>query len=435
MVSRTNRVLAWLGVLLLAVAVAPLAASAASAAPNDFYAIPDPLPGGRAGDVVRTQPFPLALPLPASARRIMYLSNDTHDQPAVVTGTYLKPTQDWTGPGPRPLVVVAPGTQGQGDQCAPSKLFGEVAHYSPPTDFFTGYEVSTAFALLARGMGVVVTDYHGLGTGYMHDYVNRLAEAHAVLDAARAVDRLTDTGLQPRPPVAIFGYSQGGGAAAAAAELQGSYAPELDVRGTYAGAPPADLGAALAAPALDGGFGLDRVGGTAAGLLGYVLNGLYADYPQTRGEIDAALNPAGKAMLAVAAQTCVIELSLLEMFRHSTSFTTDGRSAGEITATAPNLRAVLQAQRIGGLKPVAPVLIAGSVSDDVIPFGQVRQLAVDWCAQGATIHLDKTDAIPPVLPSTATGHLLEALPALVAAANWVVDRFEGRPAPNNCGVL
>lgn len=50
----------------------------------------------------------------------MYRSTDARGRPNVVTGTYFEPYNDWPGTGPRPLLVYGPGTQGQGDQCAPS---------------------------------------------------------------------------------------------------------------------------------------------------------------------------------------------------------------------------------------------------------------------------------------------------------------------------
>src|SRR5438067_2158643 len=78
------------------------------------------------------------------------------------------------------------------------------------------------------------------------------AQAHAVLDAIRAAQRLPEANLPDDGPVAIAGYSQGGGASAAAAELQPSYAPELKLKGAYAGAVPADL--AEVAKNLDGHY-------------------------------------------------------------------------------------------------------------------------------------------------------------------------------------
>ncbi|MFE5479676.1 lipase family protein [Nocardia sp. NPDC056541] len=409
-----------------------------SAQGNDFYLPPAPLPPGAPGQILRSEPFALVLAVPgqdgqvpANATRIMYLSADTHGTPAAVTGTYLEPTLAWNGPGPRPLIAVAPGTQGQGDQCAPSKGFAELIHYSFPLDIWVSYEMITAYSLLARGMAVVMTDYHGLGTPAVHDYVNRAAEAHAVLDSIRAAESLTGI----TRPSAIFGYSQGGGAAAAAAELQGDYAPDLDVRGTYTGAPPADLRAVmLSAPAING-IVPGVIGGFASGLLGYVLNGIVANDPEMAPIVDAATNPAGKQMMAELATTCIAEAVIRTMLRPVTWYTAGGRTPAEIIDSSTELTALVDEQRIGRRTPIAPVLIAGGTNDDVLTYPQVRQLAVDWCAQGATVQFEPTAWLPPLFPSTAIGHLLEFLPATVTAHDWLAQRFAGTPAPSNCAAL
>ncbi|MGM7644883.1 lipase family protein [Nocardia sp. JW2] len=408
-----------------------------SAAPTDFYLPPDPLPDAAPGTILRSEPYALALAvpgqdgqIPANATRIMYLSADTHGRPAAVTGTYLEPTLPWNGPGPRPLVAVAPGTQGQGDQCAPSKGFAELIHYEPPLDLWFSYEVLTAYSLLARGMAVVVTDYHGLGTPAVHDYVNRLAEAHAVLDAIRAAQALTGVVR----PSAIFGYSQGGGAAAAAAELQGQYAPELDLRGTYTGAPPADLREVMQGAAISGVVP-GQVGGFVPGLLGYVLNGFAADYPEVVPVIDRVTSDAGKAMLHEVANTCIGEMSMRTMLRPATLYTAGGRTMLEVLDANPELNAIVEQQRIGSLAPAAPVLVAGGTNDDAIPYHQVRQLAVDWCSRGATVQLEPTTWLPPLLPSTVVSHQLPYPPSLLAAHNWLSERLAGAPAPSNCAAL
>ncbi|TLF81363.1 lipase family protein [Nocardia cyriacigeorgica] len=412
--------------------------SSGSSQTADFYLPPTPLPDAKPGHILRSEPYSLAWAIPgqqgqvpANATRIMYLSADTHGDPAAVTGTYLEPTLPWNGPGPRPLIAVAPGTQGQGDQCAPSKTLAELIHYTFPLDIWVSYEVITAYALLARGMAVVMTDYHGLGTPAVHDYVNRAAEAHAVLDSIRAAEALTGISR----PSAIFGYSQGGGAAAAAAELQGEYAPELDLRGTYTGAPPADLRAVmLSAPAVNG-IVPGVIGGFGTGLLGYVLNGIVADYPDTAPIVDAATNPAGKQMMAELANTCIGEAVFRTMLRPTTWYTAGGRTPAEIIDSSPELSAIVDEQRIGRRKPVAPVLIAAGTNDDVLTYQQVHQLAVDWCAHGATVQLDRTAWLPPLFPSTAIGHLLAYLPATVAAHDWLTQRLAGAPAPSNCSAL
>ena len=144
-------------------------------------------------------------------------------------------------------------------------------------DITMGYEELWVATLVARGYAVVVTDYEGLGTPGDHPYMNRLSQGHALLDAARAAKQLPGTSLTPNGPVALWGYSQGGGASASALELAPSYAPELDLVGAYVGAPPADLTTLL--PFIDGSI--------LTGVLGYVLNGMIHSYPQAEAPLRA----------------------------------------------------------------------------------------------------------------------------------------------------
>ncbi|MDJ0392450.1 alpha/beta fold hydrolase [Rhodococcus sp. G-MC3] len=424
--------------------VSPPTASAVPAAASvgeAFYTPPSPLPNGEPGDVIRSEPMTIALALPnatgqipGTATRLMYRSTDANGSPNAVTGTYIQSSQPWSGPGPRPVVAVAVGIQGQGDQCAPSKLMSQLIHYTFPLDVMAEYEAVSIYPLLAQGMSVVVTDYAGLGTPAMHDYVNRASEAHAVLDSIRAAQRLPGSGVTATTPTIVFGYSQGGGAAAAAAESQAEYAPELPIRGTYSGAPPADLVAALinSQSVVKGPFGNGMPGGVGIGLVGYVINGIYADYPDTRAEIDSAINPAGQAMLREVADTCIIETVLRTFYRSLPTYTTGGRSGEQLLAVLPNFRKRIEEQRIGNRKPMAPVLVASGGSDDVIPIGQVRQLVRDWCDKGADVEYQETRWIPPVFPSLAIGHLLPFLPITAEAIGWVNDRLSGAPVANSC---
>lgn len=103
---------------------------------------------------------------------------------------------------------MAVGTHGQGDQCAPSHLFNSVISYGGGLDVMVQYEIAAVYAAVAQGIGVVVTDYQGLGTPAVHGYLNRVAQAHAVLDAARAAIDLKS--LPADTPVGMWGYSQGG---------------------------------------------------------------------------------------------------------------------------------------------------------------------------------------------------------------------------------
>ncbi|WP_433608751.1 alpha/beta fold hydrolase [Prescottella agglutinans] len=400
-----------------------VAGSPAATAQVDFYQPPPVLPGA-AGDLIRTEPMPLvwqAGAFPTTATRIMYRSNDTHGSANAVTGTYFDPAVPWNGPGSRPLVSLAPGTQGQGDQCAPSKTMGTVLDYTPPSNVIVSYEVVFVNALLSRGIAVVVTDYEGLGTPGVHTYVNRAAEAHAVLDAARAAQRLPGTGITPDGPVALWGYSQGGGASAAAAELQPEYAPELDVRGAYAGAPPADLAATL-----------EQIDGTIlVGAIGYTLNGIAQAYPDARPMVEELMNDRGRQMLADVQQQCVGETRITYGFQRTSSFTRSGEPLAVVAAREPLARDLIAEQRIGNRTPQAPVLIESGVHDDLVPFGQARQLADDWCAKGATVRFSE-NLLPPIRPGAGINHAAPYPLGSPEALTWITDRFYGASEPGNC---
>src|SRR4029079_13844509 len=101
---------------------------------------------------------------------------------------------------------------------------------------------------VGEGWTFVATDYEGLGTPGVHPYLVGLSEARGVLDIVRSAQQLPTSGVSADSPVMIFGHSQGGGAALFAAEQAATWAPELHVVGTAAGAPAGDL--ATTAPAV-----------------------------------------------------------------------------------------------------------------------------------------------------------------------------------------
>ncbi|MGV9347170.1 lipase family protein [Streptomyces spiralis] len=394
-----------------------------------FYTPPAELPGAD-GTLIRSEPLPLALslpgmngPLPGRATRVMYKSTDAGGRPVAVTGAYIEPAAHWPGAGARPLVVVAPGTMGQGDQCAASMALEHPVSFNGRT-VSVGYEDLSVYRLLSRGAAVVVTDYVGLGaTDRLHTYVDRVDEAHAVLDAARAAREVRGASVTAASPVGLFGYSQGGGATAAAAELQPSYAPDVALAGSYAGAPPADL--TEVTKAIDGS--------ELAGALGWSLNGFLQTDPDLRPIADAHLNAVGKAALKDLSTMCVGDAILHYGYARSTRWTTDGRSVSDIIRSTPALRDFLDTQRIGRLKPAGPVRLATGTSDNLVPHAQARQLAVDWCRKGADVTYQ-----PVVLPNVISPLLNHFGPLLAdqgAAVSWLTDRLAGKPAPANCATL
>nr|WP_245718027.1 alpha/beta fold hydrolase [Nocardia miyunensis] len=398
----------------------------AIAAPvNAFYTPPARLTT-QPGAVVRSEPMPIFATLPGgggqwpvAAQRVMYTSRTQDGAPVAVSGTYIEPTRPWQGGGPRPTVVIAPGTVGQGTQCAPSIAFSTGFVISTdPLSMSANQEAIAAAAWSSMGARVLVTDYIGLGTPGIHTYVNRVEEAHAVLDGARAANRLG--GVPESTPLVFWGYSQGGGATAAAAELQPDYAPELNLKGTWAGAPPADLAETLG-----------QVDGTLiGGVIGFAINGFVARYPQLRGALDSAATPQGHAVLDTLATECIGDVIVKQPFMRTSELTVDHRSMLDHLNSIPEAVQVLNDQRIGTLRPSSPVLITSGRNDDTVPYGQARQLAADWCAKGATVTF-RTNDLPPILPgATLPNHFG---PELIDgygtdnAINYLVDRLDGKP--------
>lgn len=391
-----------------------------------FYTPPDPLPTGAPGDLIRSEPSRLVLEpsgqlgaIMAAGTRIMYRSTGARGNPNAVTGTYFEPYNDWPGEGPRPLLVYGPGTQGQGDQCAPSRQFNQGIHWRPYLDLAFNYEELFVATMVARGFAIVMTDYEGLGTPGLHTYVSRVAQGNAMLDAARAAKKLPDTSLEPDGPVALWGYSQGGGAAAAAAELAPSYAPELQVVGTYAGAPPADLKELF--PYADGS--------ALIGAVGYALNSVITSYPEHEAAIRATLTTRGEDLLFKVQDQCVAETLAKFMFRHLQPYF--NQDINQLVNQEP-FRGIFDEQRIGRLKPIAPVLILINRYDPLVPWTGANQLGRDWCAHGADVQF-WTNEQPPFLNKAMVNHALPMLVDGERAMQWIADRFNGLPTTPNCG--
>ncbi|WP_423463792.1 lipase family protein [Promicromonospora sp. MS192] len=348
-----------------------------SVAMDDFYTPPAPLPDGADGEVVRWREEPRRL----SARNylVMYHSTNATGQDVPVTGRVLVPTTPWRGEGPRPIVSVASGTRGVGDTCAPSR--------------WLDYERPFIEPMLLKGWAVVVTDYEGLGTPGMHTYVVGQSEGRAVIDMVRAATNLPATGLAAGGKVAFSGYSQGGGGAMWAGELQPAYAPELDLVGIAAGGVPADL--TEVAEGLDGQVGF--------GFLLLAAYGLDAAYPEL--DLHSYLNERGRQTYEDEQDACV-DVTLGHAFQ----------DIGMFTTTNPLHEAAWQARldenRLGANPPDVPVRLYHGTLDEIVAPGQARTLRDEYCAAGADVQWE--------------WHLGEHVSTMVTGAPGVVAFLDGR---------
>jgi len=126
-----------------------------------------------------------------------------------------------------PLYVFAPGSTGLVDACRPSR------EHVIGVDW--GRYRIHALAHAGQGSVVVMPDYMNFRVaGAIQPYFISRAEAPVLLDAirsARAVLANSDYLAQPAVGAFLAGYSQGGHAIFAAADLQVEYAPEVEIAG------------------------------------------------------------------------------------------------------------------------------------------------------------------------------------------------------------
>ncbi|MEU7043974.1 lipase family protein [Streptomyces varsoviensis] len=351
----------------------------------------------RPGDLVSSAPT-VFRPLPhqptaTRAWHIEYRSTTAKGAPNTVSGTVIVPADGRTRP--RPLVTYAVGTVGLADSCAPSAGFPRG----------TTVEAGLIQLLTMRGWAVAVTDYEGLGTPGDHTYTVGPAEGRAVLDAARAAQRLPGAGLSEATPVGIMGYSQGGQAAGWAAELHAGYAPELRVKGTAAGGVPADLLAVAA----------HHHGSTGAGAVLMSAIGQNAAFPELR--LDTYLNERGRRYADFMKRNCVAIDTASGLFREMSEVTVRD------PLRQPDWIRALHASDLGTRAPDRPVYLYHGTADHLIPYAIGERLRADWCARRATLAWR---------PIPLGEHVMGAIAGSVPAADWLADRFAGRPPRDDC---
>jgi alpha-beta hydrolase superfamily lysophospholipase len=187
-------------------------------------AVTAPTTPGRPGDLI--QATEAAPPANARAWVVDYHSQaiDGHDvaERALLTIPMTTPPA-----GGFPVIVWGHSSKGVADDCAPS---ADGAAAIPLVD-----------DLLGAGYAVVAPDYEGLGADGPHPYLVGESEGRSMLDAARAAIQVSGAGIDPSSPVVLWGYSQGGHAAAFGGQIAPSYAPELHLVGVAMAAPVADV--------------------------------------------------------------------------------------------------------------------------------------------------------------------------------------------------
>jgi hypothetical protein len=356
--------------------------------PEAFYQVPDPLPPGPPGSLIRATPIAASPVIPDSrAWAVLYHSRDFDGRDVAVSGLVVAPPGA-APPEGRTVVVWGHGSVGLADRCAPSRV-GVMEVFGDPLG-----------SLLQQGVVVAATDYQGLGTPGLARSAIGLSAGHAVLDAARAARGL-DAGAGGR--VVLHGHSEGGHAVLWAAELARSYAPELQVLGVAASAPGAELAAGLRVEAAAGMAGLT----SGAMLLVVAWSDAY------RVPLDV-LTPAGRKAVGRVRSTCLLELAAgppVVAVRPRDLLTT------------PPWPALLARNTPGKAATPAPLLIAQGADDDRVTPAVTRALVGRLCRLGDRVELRTYQGV---------GHFDVIRVASTDMVVWTGERLAGRPTRSTC---
>ena len=204
---------------------------------------------------------PPASRLSVNSYDLKYVSTDFDGSSAVIHAQLFVPV--YAAEAERPVLVFGSGTTGIADSCAPSLEQPEVRRW--------GHYRANMLAYAGAGFITIFPDYLGFNDpDRPQRYFSLKAEGHVMLDAARAARHFLTgggssargtaatpaptaasqagplpTSVRPAPAVFTAGYSQGGHAAFAAADLQREYAPEVPLVGVVGIAATTDVAALM----------------------------------------------------------------------------------------------------------------------------------------------------------------------------------------------
>lgn len=370
----------------------------AAAQLRPFYDPPNPLPKGQPGTLIRSEP--VSGPAGVKSWRILYHSTTLTGQDVAVSALVIVP--DKAAPaGGFPVVSVAHGTVGVARTCAPS-----LQPFNGDKDNPSFYDTVLKWFTDA-GYAVVATDYRGLGTPGVQPYLVGVDAGHNVLDAARAIHQLP--GLSLSNQLLIWGHSQGGQAAAFAAQLAPSYAPEIHLLGTVAGSPAVELQAIANTVTHVTGRSL------VTGLMVIISNAWSQTYPDL--SLDSVLTGAGKLQIGVLNKTCISGALLSYMLLPAPKYI---KAEGIKQASWPKL---LAQNTPGDVKLSAPILVFQGETDPLILPAYTQTFVQHLCTAGNVVALNlypgkgHNDVVDPSMPDTIT---------------WMADRLAGKPAPSTC---
>lgn len=279
---------------------------------------------------------------------------------------------------------------------------------------------------IAAGYTIIIPDTEGQGAHFAagREY------GQNTLDSVRAAFNSPTLGLPDNAEVAMLGYSGGAIATEWAAELAPTYAPELDKRMIGAA-----MGGVLVHPArnlhyVDGSLGW-------AGVMPMAIAGVARAF---RVDFSEYFSDNGKKIVGAMENASII--NVLGQYPGLTWKDLASRQYPTPESIPIYVETVNKLIMGTGGTPKVPLFIGQGANgipegtpgdkpyigagDGVMIAGDVRTLAREYCARGATVYHEEYEDL---------SHVSSLVLWLPNAIDWIMDRFAGRPAPDNCSSI
>jgi hypothetical protein len=383
-----------------------LAATTTPVPPQDdpFYQPPAGYGSAAPGTILRSRTVQLAafatLPQDVRAWQLLYRTTNYEGQPEATVTTVLLPD----GTAPRGLLSYQVAEDAVAPQCAMSYVLREGAGLDGA---ISQAEILLIDAAVAQGFAVSVPDYEGPDG----DFGAAGQPGYAILDGIRAAEQFAPLGLPGQSTaVGIWGYSGGSLASGWAAQVQPTYAPELNLRGVAVGGFVTNIDQAFT----------QINGGEASGLIVAVLDGVARTVPALAAALDTYLTPAGRAELANGASQCAAADVVEYPFVNVSNLLTIPLAQ---FLALPSVNAALNGLNLGGSAPTAPMFVYHAVNDELIPIAGTDATVNNYCAHGTSVTYTRDEL---------SEHVSLAVIGAPAALSWLTQRLTGGPAPGGC---
>lgn len=379
-------------------------------AEDPFYVPPSGYESQTPGSILRSRSidniaFGGSQPVQAQAvYQLLFRSTDSLGNPASAATTVVVPHNANT----TRLLSYQTAEDAAWVNCAPSYTL----RLGSPNNFGGGdtssLEILFIIAALDQGWVVSVPDYEGPSAAY----TSGIQAGQATLDSVRAALASGSlTGIDQNAEYQMWGYSGGALATEWAAELQPSYAPELNF-----------IGAALGGVTPSVISVLNTInGGADAGLIPTGILGLTHGYPQLHTFVYEHLIPATADYFQRPLSQCLnadsSDFANQDIFSYF--------DLGDEVFNQPVVQAVLNETGLMGIHgtPKMPMHVYKSVKDEISVIADTDALVTKLCGQGARIEYMRDE----------TGdHELEAITGAGDAFTFLKDRFNGIPAGGSC---